>query len=103
VVLYVSTRTPLRAGVGLKRDPSTAAYRITAHLRRKVANLDSRINADAKDKALLAAYLAMVEGKLAAATAYYTWVGRAVALTPGGYHWGGVTRTVTWTILAVIN
>ena len=41
-----------------------------------MVNLDARLNADAKDKALLSAYLALVESRLAAATSYYTWVDR---------------------------
>ena len=52
-----------------------AAHRITSHLRRKVADLDAHV-VTAKDRASLAAYLALVEARVASATTYYTWIDR---------------------------
>ena len=54
---------------------AVAARRITTHLARKVANLDAHVR-DASDRSALAAYLALVEARLARATAYFTWVDR---------------------------
>lgn len=52
-----------------------AARRIADHLAKKVANLDAHLSS-ATDRAHLAAYLALVESKLATATAHYTWIDR---------------------------
>ena len=52
-----------------------AARRIADHLSKKVANLDAHLGS-ATDRAHLAAYLALVESKLATATAHYTWIDR---------------------------
>ena len=52
-----------------------AAHRITSHLRRKVADLDAHV-VTAKDRASLAAYLALVEARVASATTYFTWIDR---------------------------
>jgi metaxin len=52
-----------------------AARRIADHLAKKVANLDAHLGS-ATDRAHLAAYLALVESKLATATAHYTWIDR---------------------------
>lgn len=59
-------------GVDLKRDPSTALYRIVEHLRRKVKDLDAHV----VDRGSLAAYTALVEARLGKATEYFTWVDR---------------------------
>ena len=66
---------------GDKKDTSRdhtgvlAARRIADHLSKKVANLDSHVVSQT-DRANLTAFLALVEAKLATATAHYTWIDR---------------------------
>lgn len=52
---------------------SLAAKRIADHLSKKVVNLDAHLVSHT-DKALLIAFTALVDAKLATATAYYTWI-----------------------------
>ena len=56
------------------RDPTgaLARHRIVEHLRRKVCDVDAHLGPD--DRAQLAAYVALVEHKLATATAWYQWI-----------------------------
>ena len=56
------------------RDPNgtLARHRIVEHLRRKVRDVDAHLGPD--DRAQLAAYVSLVEHKLATATAWYQWI-----------------------------
>ncbi len=56
------------------RDPNgtLARHRIVEHLRRKVRDVDAHLGPD--DRAQLAAYVALVEHKLATTTAWYQWI-----------------------------
>ena len=61
------------AGGSKDHTGALAARRIADHLSKKVANLDAHLES-ATDRAHLAAYGALVESKLATATAHYTWI-----------------------------